>query len=143
MSSKVVMSLPKGMVKNSVVGAGIALGSYIALQLLCALLIDRGVVGMETLYPMVCITAAAAAFFGCGYSVLRGRCMLTVPVVVVVFLTLTLVAAFFTADAIAVENGLTGLGLSMAAGGLAAALVGYNRPKGGGRGRRTRKRRRN
>lgn len=141
--SKVVMSLPKGVVKNSAIGAVIALASYIGLQLVCALLIDRGVVGMETLYPMVCVTAAAASFLGCGYSVLRGRRILTVPVVVAVFLTLTLAAALLTADAVAVENGLTGIGLSMAAGGLGAALVGLNLPKPSGRGSRkmTRKRR--
>ena len=74
---------------------------------------------MDQLYPMVCVTAALASFLGCGYSVLRGKgtSMLTVPVVVAVFLTLTLAAAFFTADAVRIENGLTGLGLSMAAGG--------------------------
>ena len=56
--------------------------------------------------------------------------MLSVPVVVVVFLSLTLAAALLTTDTIRIENGLTGLGLSMAAGGLLAALVGYNLPKG-------------
>lgn len=65
---------------------------------------------------------------------------LTVPVVVAVFLTLTLAAAFFTADAVRIENGLTGLGLSMAAGGLLAALVGYNLPQGRtGKSRRRRR----
>ena len=56
--------------------------------------------------------------------------MLTVPVVVVVFLSLTLAAALLTTETVQIENGLTGLGLSMAAGGLLAALVGYNLPKG-------------
>ncbi len=143
--SKLVMSLPQGMVKNSVVGGVLALASYVALQFVCALLVDRGVLGMESLYPMVCVAAALASFLGCGYSVLRGKggAMLTVPVVVVVFLTLTLAAAFFTADAIAVENGLTGLGLSMAAGGLLAALVGGSLPRVNGRskGRKRRARR--
>lgn len=138
--SKIVMSLPKGMVKNTVLGGVLALGSYVALQFVCALLVDRGVLGMERLYPMVCVSAALASFLGCGYSVLRGKSMLSVPAVVVVFLTLTLAAAFLTADAIAVENGLTGLGLSMAAGGLLAALVGGGVPRGNGRSR-TRKRR--
>ena len=144
--SKVVMSLPKGMVKNSVIGGLLALASYVALQLVCALLIDKEILGMEQLYPMVCVAAALASFLGCGYSVLRGRgtSMLTVPVVVAVFLTLTLAAAFLTADAVRIDNGLTGLGLSMAAGGLAAALVGYNLPQSGsgrGRGKSRRKRR--
>lgn len=140
--SKIVMSLPQGMVKNSVVGGVLALISYVALQFICALLVDRGILGMERLYPMVCVAAALASFLGCGYSVLRGKggSMLTVPAVVVVFLTLTLAAAFFTADAIAVENGLTGLGLSMAAGGLLAALVGGSIPRGNSRSK-TRKRR--
>lgn len=138
--SKVVMSLPEGMVKNSLIGGLLALLSYVALQFLCALLVDRGILALDQIYPLVCVTAAAASFLGCGYSVLRGKgtSMLSVPVVVVVFLTLTLTAALFTADAVSIENGLTGLGLSMAAGGLLAALVGYNLPRSS-RGR-TRKR---
>lgn len=141
--SKVVMSLPKGMVKNSIVGGLLALASYAALQFICALLIDKGILGLERLYPAVCVTAAIASFLGCGYSVIRGKgaSMLTVPVVVVVFMTLTLTAAFLTADAIAIENGVTGLGLSMAAGGLLAALAGYNLPKKGRNRTRTRRRR--
>ena len=133
--SKVVMSLPEGMVKNCLVGGGISLLSYVLLQMLCALLVDRGVLGLDQIYPLVCITAAAASFLGCGYSVLKGKgtSMLSVPVVVVVFLSLTLAAALVTTD----------LGLSMAAGGLLAALVGYNLPKGkrGRTGTRRKKRR--
>ena len=142
--SKVVMSLPKGMVKNSVIGGVLALAAYVALQLLCAALIDKGVLGLERLYPMVCATAFLASFLGCGYSVLRGKgtSMLTVPVVVVVFMTLTLAAALLTAEAISIDNGLTGLGLSMAGGGLLAALVGYNLPKGNRGKSRTRRKRR-
>ena len=99
---------------------------------MCALLVDNGLLELDQIYPLVCVTAAVASFLGCGYSVLRGKgaSMLPVPAVVVVFLTLTLAAALFTADAVSIENGLTGLGLSMAAGGLLAALVGYNLPKG-------------
>jgi len=142
--SKVVMSLPQGMVKNSAIGALIALCAYVALQFVCALLIDRGVAGLDAMYPMACVTAALAAFLGCGYSILRekGRNMLTVPVVTAVFLTVTLAAALLTTDTIAVENGLTGIGLSMAAGGLAAALVGYNLPKNGSSRSKARRRRR-
>ena len=130
--SKVVMSLPEGMVKNCLVGSVLSLLSYILLQMLCALLVDRGVLGLDQIYPLVCVTAALASFLGCGYSVLRGKgtSMLPVPVVVVVFLSLTLAAALLTTEAVSIENGLTGLGLSMAAGGLLAALVGYNLPKG-------------
>ena len=129
--SKVVMSLPKGMLKDSVIGGVLALVSYTALQLVCALLIDKGVLGMERLYPMVCVAAFLASFLGCGYSVLKGKgaSMLSVPVVVVVFLSLA--AALLTAETISIDNGVTGLGLSMAAGGLLAALVGHNLPRGG------------
>lgn len=142
--SKVVMSLPKGMVKNSVTGGLLALAVYVGLQFLCALVIDNGILGMELLYPMVCVCAFLASFLGCGYSVLKGKgtSMLSVPVVVVVFMTLTLAAALLTTDAISVENGLTGLGLSMAGGGLLAALVGYNLPKGGKNKSHTRRTRR-
>ena len=134
--SKPSISLPKGLMRDSLIGGAIALGSYILLQLLCALLIDREVLGLEKLYPMVCVTAALSAFLGCGYSVLRRKeaVMLSVSAVAAV----TLAAAFVTAETVAVENGLTGVGLSMAAGGLAAALAGSARP----RGKRQRKRRR-
>jgi hypothetical protein len=139
------MSLPEGMVKNCLVGGGISLLSYVLLQMLCALLVDRGLLGLEQIYPLVCVTAALSSFLGCGYSVLKGKgtSMLSVPVVVVVFLSLTLAAALLTAEAVNVENGLTGLGLSMAAGGLLAALVGYNLPRGrrGKTGARRRSRR--
>lgn len=142
--SKVVMSLPKGMVKNCLIGGVIALISYLILQFLCAFLIHRELLGFDKLYPMVCIAAAAASFLGCGFSVLRQRdgSMLTVSVVVVVFLTVTLAAAFVTTDAIAIDNGLTGIGLSMAAGGLAAALVGSRPQKNRRAGGRTKRRRR-
>ncbi len=144
--SKVVISLPKGMVKNSLAGGVIALAAYVGLQGLWALLLHNELLGMEQLYPLVCTAAAVASFLGCGYSLLKGKeaPVLSISVVVVVFLTLTLAAAFVTTDAIAVENGLTGIGLSMAAGGLASAVAGarLSRRKGKtGRGR-ARKRRR-
>lgn len=131
--SKVVMSLPKGMVKSSIIGGFIALAAYVALQLLCALLIHRELLGEDSLYPMVCVAAATASFLGCGYSVLTRRegAVLTVSAVTVVFLALTLAAALLTGKTVAVENGLVGVGLSMAAGGLAAALVGANLPQKG------------
>ena len=137
--SKVVVSLPKGMVKNSVIGGVLALAAYVLTQFLWALLIDRGLLGFESLYPLVCVSAGAASLLGCGYSLLRGtsRTALSVPVVVVVFLTLTLAAAFLTADAVSLGGGLTGVGLSMAAGGLLAALIGGRLPKQKrGRGKR-------
>jgi len=129
------------MVRDSVTGGLLALVSYVVLQLVCALLVDKGMLGLEQLYPLVCVTAAIASFLGCGYSVLKGKgtSMLTVPAVVVVFMTLTLAAALLTADTIAIENGVTGLGLSMAAGGLLAALVGGSLPKGARKKRRSRR----
>lgn len=138
--SKPAISLPKGIVRDSLIGGAIALGAYILLQFFCALLIDRELLGLEKLYPMVCVAAAVSAFLGCGYSVLRRKeaAILSVSAVVAVFLAVTLAAAFLTAETVAVENGLTGVGLSMAAGGLTAAMAGSARPKG----KRQRKRRR-
>ena len=127
--SKVVMSLPKGMVKDVTVGTVVSLGTYVGLQFLWALLIDRGMLGMERLYPLVCIAAALASFLGCGCTLLRGR-------EGAMFMTLTLTAALLTAETISIENGVTGLGLSMAAGGLLAALIGGNLPRGNRRSRR-------
>ena len=45
-TTEVVMSLPKGMVKNSVVGGLLALAVYVAMQFFYALLIHRGAVGI-------------------------------------------------------------------------------------------------
>ena len=129
--SKVVMSLPKGMMKNSLTGGCVALVSYVILQLLCALLIHKELLGEDVLYPMVCVAAAAASFLGCGYSVLTRQegAILTVSAVTAVFLLLTLAVALLANRSVAVENGLVGVGLSMAAGGLLAALVGANLPR--------------
>lgn len=144
--SKIVMSLPKGMVKSSGLGGVAALVVYVLLQMVCALLIEREVVGVELLYPMVCVTAAVASFAGCLCCVLWGkdRSVLSVSAVVIVFLTLTLAAALLTADTIAVENGLTGVGLGMAAGGLLAAILipGGTGSRKGDRRRRTGRRHR-
>ena len=60
--SKVVMSLPEGMVKNCLIGGGISLLSYVLLQMVCALLVDRGLLGLTQIYPLVCVTAALASF---------------------------------------------------------------------------------
>ena len=119
--SKVVMSLPKGMMKNSLTGGCVALVSYVILQLLCALLIHKELL----------VAAAVASFLGCVYSVLTRQegAILTVSTVTAVFLILTLAVALLTNKSIAVENGLVGVGLSMAAGGLLAALVGANLPR--------------
>ena len=86
--SKPAISLPKGIVRDSLIGGAIALGAYILLQFFCALLIDRELLGLEKLYPMVCVAAAVSAFLGCGYSVLRRKeaAILSVSAVVAVFL---------------------------------------------------------
>ena len=139
--SKIAVSLPKGMAKSSVIGGGAALGVYILLQMVWAWLIHRQMVGEETLYPLVCLSAALASFLGCLISVLgrKDASVLGVSAVVAVFLALTLSAAFMTAEVIAVDNGLTGVGLSMAAGGLLAALVGPVLVAGKGKDARRRK----
>lgn len=123
--SKLMTALPKGTVKSSALGGGAALAVYVLLQLVCALLIDREVVGLELLYPMVCAAAAVAAFAGCLCCVLlRGeRSALSLSGVVAVFLTLTLAAALLTADAVALEDGLVGVGLGMVVGALLAAIL--------------------
>lgn len=142
--SKVVMSLPKGMVKRSAVGGVIALAVYVALQFLAALLIHKEILGMEHLYPVVCAAAAVSSFLGCGYSVWKGRSagMLTVSAVVAVFLTLTVCVALLSAQSVRMEGGLTGVGLAMAGGGLASTLV-FGRAASGkkNRGGRAKKRR--
>jgi hypothetical protein len=141
MSSKVVASLPKGLFKSSVLGALAALAAYVGLQALWALLIHRELVGMSSMYTLACVSAAVSAFLGCLVSLLRGRegAALSVSAVVLVFLTLTLAAALLTGQAVRLEGGLTGVGLSMAAGGLAAALVGAGLPRGGKRRKKRRK----
>lgn len=142
--SKGISALPKGMIGSSVLGGASALGVYVLLQLVCALLIDREVVGVELLYPMVCAAAAAASFAGCMVSALwrRERSALSASAVVAVFLALTLAAALLTADAVAVDSGLAGVGLGMAAGGLLAAITAPAKKRGSGRRRRTAQRRR-
>ena len=127
--SKIVVSLPKGAVRYSLQGAGLALTIYLAMQLLWALLIHKAVLNMALLYPAVCISAAVAAFCGCLYSAVKsGRSdSLSVAAVIAVFLAVTVAAGLCSAGGLAVERGLTGIGLSMVAGGLLAALVGIGR----------------
>jgi len=124
--SKVVVALPEGMIRRSVIGGLLAAASYAMMQTLWALLLDHQILSMEKLYPAVCVSAGLAAFLGCGYSVLKGRGsgMLSISAVVVVFLAITVLVALLTGDSVEVERGLVGVGLSMAAGGLAAALAG-------------------
>lgn len=123
--SKVVLSLPSGMVKNSVVGALLSLACYIVLQFPVALLLHNEVLGEGALYPAVCVCAALAAFSGCAYSALRSGegMVLSAASVVLVFLVLTVAVALCTNEVGTLGAGLTGVGAAMAVGGLAAALV--------------------
>lgn len=123
--SKMVLSLPNGLIKNSVIGACISLASYTALQFLSAFLIHHEMLGEGVLYPMVCICAAVAAFLGCAYSALRagGAMALNATSVVIVFLALTVAIALCTNEMGSIGMGLTGVGIAMAVGGLAAAIV--------------------
>ncbi len=134
--SKVVASLPHKQIKNGVIGGGIALAVYILLQFPVALLVHREVLGEQMIYPFVCVSAALASFLGCGFSVWRGEKgkMLSAAAVIGVFLTLTAAIGILTSEVHAVGFGLTGVGISMAIGGLAAAVIGsLAENKGGGR----------
>lgn len=145
--SKVVASLPKSLMKNSIVGAILALVCYVALQFLSALLIHCEVVGEGMIYPMVCVSAGISSFLGCGYSVMRGGSgsVLSASAVVLVFLALTVAVALLASEAGGISAGLTGVGAAMAAGGLLAALIpGLRVKKGksrrdGGKARRSKK----
>ena len=124
--SKVVTSLSRELMKNSVIGALISLGSYIALQFADAALIHAEVVGEGALYSLVCVSAAVAAFLGCGYSVLRGGSgkALGAGAVILVFLTLTVAVALLGGEIEGIGERFVGVGASMAGGGLLAALLG-------------------
>lgn len=142
--SKVVAAVPKGLVKNSAIGALLALACYVALQFVSALLIHSELVGEGTLYSMVCVSAGLAAFLGCGYSVMKGGAgsVLSASAVVLVFMALTVATALVLGEQGAIGGGLTGVGGAMAVGGLAAAVVpGLWEKKGVSRrdGRKTRR----
>ena len=51
--SKPAISLPKGIVKDSLIGGAIALGAYLMLHFLWALIFDKVMLGLQKLYPMV------------------------------------------------------------------------------------------
>lgn len=145
--SKVVASLPRGLMKNSVVGAVVALVCYVTLQFIVALLIHGEMAGEEAMYPMVCGAAGLSSFLGCGYCVVKGGDgrVLSVSAVVLVFLALTAAVGLLTSEVGMIDGGLTGVGAAMAVGGLVAALVpGVHAKKGKTRrdilkGRRVRK----
>ena len=150
--SKFIASLPKGLVKNGVIGAVIALLVYVLLQFVSALLLHSELVGEGMLYPMVCVSAAVSSFAGCGCSALRGKngSVLSAYAVVLIFLTLTVAVALLTGGAEPIGAGLTGVGIAMAIGGLLGAVVvgaaanrqGRKRNNGGRRRLKTETRRR-
>ena len=124
---KPVVPLSRGALGRTLIGGLVALLCYGLLQTVCAFLLHREIVDESALYPGVCICAAMSSFAGCGYSVLKGRGsrLLSASAVAAVFLALTVVVGIFTMGAdMQAKNGMTGVGLSMAAGGLLAAAVG-------------------
>ncbi len=131
--SKVLASLPGGLMKNSVIGAILALMCYVLLQFLAALLIHSEIVGEGAIYLMVCAAAGLSSFLGCAYCVIKGGDgrVLSASAVVLVFLAVTVAVGLLTGEVGTINGGLTGVGASMAAGGLLAALVPELRAKKG------------
>ena len=123
--SKVVAALSWARVKDGVIGGVLALFVYVALQLLNAFLIHREVLGAESIYVAICVSAGVSSFAGCGYSVLRrGReNVLGATVVVIVFVLLTAAVGVLSGGEGA-GTGMVGVGGAMAAGGLMAAVTG-------------------
>ena len=112
------------LLKNSVVGAVIALVSYVVLQLPCALLVHCEILGECMIYPMVCIGAALSSFLGCMYGVMRGGegRVLSASVVACVFLSLTVVIGLLSCESGSISSGWAGIGGTMAIGGLLAVV---------------------
>ena len=123
--SNAVGSLFGGLLKNSVIGAAVALVSYVVFQLLCALLIHCEIVGEGMIYPMVCVSAAVSSFLGCVYGVMRGGegRILSASLVAAVFLVLTLLIGLLSCESSTISAGWAGIGGAMAVGGLLAAMV--------------------
>ena len=143
--SREIGSLIERLLKNSVVGAAIALVSYVALQLLCALMVHCEVVGEGVIYLMVCISAAISSFLGCVYSVMRGGegYILSASAVAMVFLSLTVVIGLLSCESGVPGAGLAGVGGAMAAGGLlASAVPAITKHRGAAKGHGRRNRRR-
>lgn len=131
--------VPKHLWKNSLTGTIAALIVYIMLQFFNALLIHCEIVREDTVYVLVCITAAISSFVGCVVSVLRqGRkSVLSASAVVMTFLSLTFLTGVMCGGIADEKEGLVGVGVSMATGGLLAALVGTLRKRDGRKQRKT------
>lgn len=131
--SKIVMSLPEGMVKNVCVGAVASLVTYVLFQFAVAFLIGKEVVGEEMMYPAVCVSAGMSSFVGC--RIQRGV-SLSAMAVSAVFLVLTVVIGFLSGAELDADM-IVGIGAAMSVGGLtAAALGGTGDRKGKGREKR-------
>ena len=122
----ITASRSKTFIKTCMIGAIIALGTYAVLQLFTALLIHCEIVGEDSLYLLVCISAAVASFVGCGVTMLgrEKKGGLSASAVVLIFLALTLVIALTVGKADGITDGFVGIGIAMAVGGLAVALLG-------------------
>ena len=123
--SKLYVSLPEGMVKNSVIGAGLSLGCYALLQFLTAFFVSGEFLGEETIFPAICVSAAVASFVGCLYSSVRvgWGVALSAGSAVAVFLVLTVVIALCVSETGVDGVSLTWVSAAMAMGGLMAAIV--------------------
>lgn len=123
--SGITSIVPKGLIKNSVVGACVAVCFYVVLQLISALLVHCEIADENAVYPMVCCTAALSSLAGCSYSALRGGkgSALSVSAVVLIFLSLTLIIGLSAGNSEAVAEGMVWIGAAMSAGGLVAALL--------------------
>lgn len=123
--SKISFSLPKGWAKNSIIGAVISLLSYVVLQSISAMLIYFEMVGEGAVYSLVCISAALAVFLGCGYHLIqKTENILNSSTVIAIFLALTIVIGILSNPSHEIGFGLTGVGVSMVIGGLAAVFLG-------------------
>ena len=135
--SNAVGSRFESLLKNSVVGAVVALISYVTFQLLCAFLIHCEIAGEGMIYPLVCVSAAVSSYLGCVYGVMRGGegRILSASLVTAVFLSLTVVIGLLSCESGVISTGWAGIGGAMALGGLLAAMTPSLLKKKGGAAR--------
>ena len=123
--SKIVVSLPKGMVRDGVIGALVSLICYVLLQFLAAFLISKEMMGEEMLYSEVYISSGISSFVGCLCGLFRGKrgVGLSAATVVAVFFVLTLMIGFCFGETRGFCDGFAWVGVSISVGGLMAALI--------------------
>lgn len=123
--SKIVMSLPDGMIKGGCIGAAVSLICYALLQLLVAFLICEEIIGEEMLRSAVCISAGVSSFVGCWCGAVRSKkgTVFSAVTVVSVFFVLTLLIGFLLGELGVNGDILVGVGTSMSVGGLVAAFI--------------------